>query len=190
MTKPKHHPNPPSSRGAGKKTARRKSSTGRFVSVSRKRKPQTRVIASARAGEGPTRAASTGELIGYAFADRTELISRIHQGFDYDSFVYLQTLLELPGKELAEILKIPSRTLSRRKERGTLDPTESERIFRIADLYNRAEAVLEGRERALRWLKSPQRALAQHTPLEYADTEPGAQEVRDLLGRIEEGVYS
>ncbi|MBW1797126.1 MAG: DUF2384 domain-containing protein, partial [Deltaproteobacteria bacterium] len=36
----------------------------------------------------------------------------------------------------------------------------------------------------------PARALGGKTPLEYADTEPGAQEVDELLGRIEHGVFS
>jgi len=32
--------------------------------------------------------------------------------------------------------------------------------------------------------------LGGETPLEYAETEVGAREVEDLLGRIEYGVYS
>ncbi len=50
--------------------------------------------------------------------------------------------------------------------------------------------MLEGEEAAREWLKSPLPALAGKTPLEFADTEPGAQEVEDLLGRIEHGVFS
>jgi hypothetical protein len=34
----------------------------------------------------------------------------------------------------------------------------------------------------------PQKGLADKAPLEYADTEPGAQEIEALLDRIEEGV--
>jgi Protein of unknown function (DUF2384) len=45
----------------------------------------------------------------------------------------------------------------------------------------------EDLERAREWLKSPQFALGGEIPLEYADTEPGAQIVEDLLGRIEHG---
>jgi uncharacterized protein (DUF2384 family) len=35
-----------------------------------------------------------------------------------------------------------------------------------------------------------QKGLGGKTPLEYADTEPGAREVEDLLGRLEHGVFS
>ena len=51
----------------------------------------------------------------------------------------------------------------------------------------RTKEVFEDLERAREWLKSPQFALGGEIPLEYADTEPGAQIVEDLLGRIEHG---
>jgi uncharacterized protein (DUF2384 family) len=39
-------------------------------------------------------------------------------------------------------------------------------------------------------LRSPQIGLGGAVPLAYAETELGAREVEDLLGRIEYGVYS
>ena len=45
-------------------------------------------------------------------------------------------------------------------------------------------------EAARRWLSSPQVGLGGALPLEYAETEVGAREVENLLGRIEYGVYS
>ena len=50
--------------------------------------------------------------------------------------------------------------------------------------------VMESVENGRRWLNSPQVGLGGATPLEYAETEVGAREVEDLLGRIEHGVYS
>jgi len=49
---------------------------------------------------------------------------------------------------------------------------------------------LEDAEITRQWLKMPAKALGGKTPLEYADTEPGTQEVEDLLVRIEYGVFS
>jgi uncharacterized protein (DUF2384 family) len=40
------------------------------------------------------------------------------------------------------------------------------------------------------WMKTPNKSLAGQTPLEYRDTEPGARDVEDLLGRIGHGVFS
>ncbi len=55
---------------------------------------------------------------------------------------------------------------------------------------SKAIEVLESAENARQWLASPQVGLGGAVPLEYAETELGAREVEDLLGRIEYGVYS
>ena len=61
---------------------------------------------------------------------------------------------------------------------------------RISNLYDRAIEVLGDQERAEAWLKKPNKALGMKTPLQYADTESGAREVENLLGRLEYGVFS
>jgi putative toxin-antitoxin system antitoxin component (TIGR02293 family) len=53
-----------------------------------------------------------------------------------------------------------------------------------------AVEVFENEEAARAWMSSPQVGLDGETPLEYANTELGAQEVRNLLGRIDQSVYS
>ena len=62
--------------------------------------------------------------------------------------------------------------------------------MRISNLYDRAIEVLGDQERAEAWLKAPQKALGMKTPLQYADTESGAREVENLLGRLEYGIFS
>lgn len=62
--------------------------------------------------------------------------------------------------------------------------------MRISNLYDRAIEVLGDQERAEAWLKAPQKALGMKTPLQYAETEPGAREVENLLGRLEYGIFS
>ena len=54
----------------------------------------------------------------------------------------------------------------------------------------KAVEVMESEDNARQWLTSPQVGLGGAVPLEYAETEVGAREVEDLLGRIEFGVYS
>ena len=66
----------------------------------------------------------------------------------------------------------------------------SEHVVRIATLLNRARQVFDDAEGAAEWLKTPNLSLGDKTPLEYADTEVGAREVENLLGRIDYGVYS
>ena len=50
--------------------------------------------------------------------------------------------------------------------------------------------VLGTREKAASWLKDPNRALGEPRPLDRLDTDIGALQVEQILGRIAHGVYS
>jgi putative toxin-antitoxin system antitoxin component (TIGR02293 family) len=82
-------------------------------------------------------------------------------------------------------------TLSRRRRKHEpLDAAHSDRVMRYARLFRLATELHDGDEAAARaWLVSPARALDGETPLNFADTEAGAREVEQLIGRLEFGVY-
>ena len=122
--------------------------------------------------------------------EKNELIRKIKKGLPISAFEKIQKKLEVSADTLASTVNIASRTLARRKKEGRFQPDESERVLRIASLFDRALQVLHNQNRVKLWFKSPQKGLGGKTPLEYADTEPGAREVEDLLGRIEHGVFS
>jgi putative toxin-antitoxin system antitoxin component (TIGR02293 family) len=119
----------------------------------------------------------------------TQLISLIKKGLPINMFTKLCSDLGVPEKELCRILKIPTSTLARRKKSRKLSFVESERVFRIGRLYDRAVDVFKDPEQSSSWFKEPSWALGNVPPQEYADTELGAKEVEDLLGRIENGVF-
>jgi putative toxin-antitoxin system antitoxin component (TIGR02293 family) len=131
-----------------------------------------------------------GASIGLRPRDLNDLIGILKQGLPVEAFDRLRDLLDVPEKMLASTVNIAYRTLGRRKKEGRLKTDESERVLRIAKLYEKALDVLEDAELAQQWLKQPAKALGGMPPLQYADTEPGAQEVEDLLCRIEYGVFS
>lgn len=56
-------------------------------------------------------------------------------------------------------------------------------------LLNRAGEVFGAAEKARRWLTRPHHSLDGRSPAEAAQTEEGLKKVRNLLGRIEHGVY-
>ena len=93
-------------------------------------------------------------------------------------------------ERLVPMLGISKATLHRRKITGRLDAAESDRVVRFARLLGWAASVMESLDNGRRWLTSPQVGLGGAIPLEYAETEVGAREVENLLGRIEYGVYS
>jgi putative toxin-antitoxin system antitoxin component (TIGR02293 family) len=131
-----------------------------------------------------------GTGLGLKCQNRDDLIRLLRRGLPVSAFANLQAEIGVSTQVLARVTHIATRTLSRRKREGHLDTDESERLFRIGALFDRAVEVLGDKEAAREWFKTPLRALAGQSPLEYADTEPGAREVEDLLGRVEHGVFS
>jgi putative toxin-antitoxin system antitoxin component (TIGR02293 family) len=121
---------------------------------------------------------------------QANVIGCIQAGLGFHEMDALRASLDVPMQTLAAWLGISKATLQRRKAKGRLDPAESDRLLRFARLMGMAVTVMETPQNARRWLNSPQRGLGGAVPLDYAETEIGAREVEDLLGRIEFGVYS
>jgi putative toxin-antitoxin system antitoxin component (TIGR02293 family) len=120
----------------------------------------------------------------------TELIRKIQKGLRFSELETLQNSIDLPFEQLAAKLSISRSTLQRRKAAGRLSPDESDKVMRLSRLLEHATNVFGDVERARAWLKFPQRGLGGAIPLDYAETEVGAREVDDLLGRIEYSVYT
>jgi len=120
----------------------------------------------------------------------TELIQRIQKGLRFTELKTLQDTLDLPFDELASKLSISRATLHRRKSAGRLSPDESDKVIRFARLLEHAANVFGSLEKGRAWLKFPQYGLGGAVPLNYAETEVGAREVDNLLGRIDYDVYS
>ena len=78
----------------------------------------------------------------------------------------------------------------RLSERSRLTPAESERAVRPARVYAHAVEMIGDEGRAVQWLLTPNRALGSGRPLDRLDTDVGAREVEEVLGRIASGVYS
>jgi len=127
---------------------------------------------------------------GWRFKDGPEKIAALKEGLPIETFDALKNAMGISEQALASVTRIAVRTLTRRKKEGRLRPEESERLLRIGLLFDRAIEVLGGREGAQQWFTTPIIALGRVTPLDYADTEPGAREVENVLGRIEWGVFS
>jgi putative toxin-antitoxin system antitoxin component (TIGR02293 family) len=119
-----------------------------------------------------------------------ELHDLVHMGLPLRELEDLQASLRMPMDKLVPKLAMSKATYHRRKASGKLDPSESDRVVRFARLMGRAVEVLESEDNARAWLNSPQIGLGGAVPLDYAETELGAREVEDLLGRLEHGVYS
>jgi putative toxin-antitoxin system antitoxin component (TIGR02293 family) len=137
-----------------------------------------------------TRRSAIGSSLGLAIKRRTTIIQILRKGLPVSSFEHLRQEIDVTLTELASVTSIAMRTLARRKKEGRFQLPESERVFRIGALFDKATEVLGDAHTARQWFKNPKKALEGKSPLEYADTEIGAREVEDLLGRLEYGVFS
>ena len=118
------------------------------------------------------------------------LIDRVREGLPVSELNSLRAGLEIPLEQLASKLAISRATLQRRKTAGRLSADESDKLVRFSRLLQHATDVFGDETKAREWLKQPQRGLGGAVPLDYAETEIGAREVENLLGRIDYGVYA
>lgn len=123
----------------------------------------------------------------HSFRDWDRLI---REGLPTRAVKSLVEALQLQRSLLLSALGIPKSTWSRRLQQRRFAPDESDRLYRLAYVVARAEDILGTREKALAWLVKPNRALEMESPLSRLETEAGYETVRNLLGRIEYGVYS
>ncbi len=132
-----------------------------------------------------------GASLGLTASDTSDLLHQIELGFSYETLLRLEINSGLSLALLASVIDIPERTLARRRNAGRLEPDESERLLRVANLFEKCVDLFEGDVKAsVNWLTSPKKALNGQTPLLYARTELGAREVEDLIGRLDHGIYS
>jgi putative toxin-antitoxin system antitoxin component (TIGR02293 family) len=117
------------------------------------------------------------------------LMESVQKGFPFSTFEAVQKELDISQKELSEILGIPTRTLSRRKDANHLSAVESDRLYRIIRIVSFTVEVLDDLEKARKWLKHPNIELGGETPLALLDTDIGVCLVEDVLNRIKYGIY-
>ena len=127
---------------------------------------------------------------GRTLPNATELRDRVRTGLPYQSLESIRERLNLSLPEAAIVLHVPLRTLARRRHGRKLDADESDRLYRLARIAGQAVAVLGTEEKAATWLRRANRALNGEVPLGLLDTDLGARQIEDILGRIEHGVVS
>ena len=132
------------------------------------------------------------EILGTPIRDRRQLAQVTEQGIPFASVAHLLRELNVTQREMAGLLGVNIRTLSRNKgSDARLDPGSSDRAYRVARLLALATEVLGGLGAAREWLHDSQRALGGETPLHLmAMGGSGPEEVEELLLRMEYGVYA
>ena len=127
-------------------------------------------------------------LLGIEAAGLPDVTRQIERGLPYRSLEEFQRRAALSVGEVAALIRLPARTLARRRG-GRLQPEESDRLVRAARILAEAVGLFDGDEDAARaWLATPQLALAGATPFAAARTDPGARAVEQIIGRLLHGI--
>ncbi len=129
------------------------------------------------------------DFLGIEFYDTPALIGAVRRGLPYGTFERLQDALGTSAQTLAGLIGLPVRTLNKRKHEGRFSTEESDDLVRVARVVSRTFGFFSEPAAARAWLGAPEMALDGETPLSLLDTEVGAQEVLQLLGQLEHGVF-
>jgi putative toxin-antitoxin system antitoxin component (TIGR02293 family) len=130
------------------------------------------------------------QTLGRSLTTEHDMREAIRQGFPPAVVEELMRASGLSLKELATALDLSPRSLQRRRRTGRLARYESDRLYRLARIVALADDSLGDHERAIRWLKRPNRVLGGIAPVAALDTELGARQVENILGRIAYGGIS
>lgn len=130
------------------------------------------------------------QIFGRSLATDRDLREAIREGFPPAVVERLMRASGLTLRELATALDLSPRSLQRRRSAGKLARYESDRLYRLARIVVLANEFLGNHERAIHWLKRPNRALGGIAPIAAIDTELGARQVENVLGRIAYGGVS
>ena len=115
----------------------------------------------------------------------TEMVER---GLPTSSVEVLRT----EGLTFGEVhtLVLPARTLKHRIEKKqALSIEETDRTLRVAMVLALAEQVFGDHDKALGWLRRPNKRVNDRPPIQLLRSEGGGELVRQMLHQIDEGIY-
>jgi len=119
-----------------------------------------------------------------------DLVKLGGKGVSKGTVVRLARHLSIGLKGIAPLLSVNQRTIQRLGAGKVFSRPVSERILRIALVVARGEKIFGDRERFNIWLKEPNKAMANQTPLSLLASDFGIDMILDELGRIEHGIIS
>ena len=108
----------------------------------------------------------------------------------FTSVEHLARCLSVDASTILDLMGIPQRTRSRRRQDGILKADEADRLLRIARVFSEAIRVFGSEEKARLWLKTPTPLFEDSAPLTWLDSDGGAHAVSEELVRIDFGDFA
>ena len=119
-----------------------------------------------------------------------EKMERLSVGISKKELETLKTRTELDYEKLAKLLSVTRATLINKPSSEKFNSALSERILGLADIYSYGYDVFEDEYKFNQWMFKQNRALGGKTPYEVCNNQFGREEVKNIIGRIDYGVYS
>ncbi|HWB26589.1 MAG TPA: antitoxin Xre/MbcA/ParS toxin-binding domain-containing protein [Chitinophagaceae bacterium] len=119
-----------------------------------------------------------------------EKIEMINKGISKTDLEYLKQKSGLGYDQLSEVLDVARATLINKKGSDKFNQSLSEKIVSLADIYSYGYEVFEDEERFNAWVFRPNQALGGKAPYSFLTNQYGREEVKNLIGRIDYGVYA
>ena len=119
-----------------------------------------------------------------------EKMNMVKEGVSKKKLETLKLKANLDYDKLSNMLSTTRATLINKKGAEHFSAALSERIVSIADVYSYGYEVFEDESNFNEWIFRPNQALGGKQPYELLDNQFGREEVKNVIGRIDFGVYS
>ncbi len=127
-------------------------------------------------------------VVGEPLTNDLQLVGLIQHGLRRRALDHLARHSQLPLPVLAAAVDLSVRTLQRYAPEQRLKADATDRLVQLATLY--AEGFeLFGEDKFRRWMESHLPALDGGRPVDFITTTVGIRVLRDIIGRIEYGVF-
>lgn len=119
-----------------------------------------------------------------------EKMALLNEGINKNDLEQFKLKAQLDYDKLAQALAVTRATLISKKKNEAYSESVAEKILALTDLYSYGYEVFEDVNNFNSWMFISNKALAGKTPFDIIDNQFGREEVKNIIGRIEYGIYS
>ncbi|MEO5684908.1 MAG: antitoxin Xre/MbcA/ParS toxin-binding domain-containing protein [Chitinophagaceae bacterium] len=119
-----------------------------------------------------------------------EKLAMVKKGITKDELEVLKENAGLDYDTLAQGLSTARATLINIKGSDTFNFAVSEKIVGLEDIYSYGYEVFGDKETFNQWMFRPNKALGNQAPFDLVSSQFGREEVKNLVGRIDYGVFA
>ena len=131
------------------------------------------------------------KYIKHQFESQFDFIQVAAKGINANVIKNFGAYFNLTRDNTAAFLSISEPTIYRwTKSNKILERNFSVKLFEISELFLLGSEIFGSKDAFFKWLNLPNTALGGMEPRELIEIPEGVSKVRDILGRIEHGVYS